>query len=112
MRKTMFKEFPAQTLPFPSQDLKVNGGSIKEYIIPEDHKEEILRALYPFARVPRLDDEMYDLHEGRRFRVREYKVVVECGMLMLVSPFYATSGGSVIDWMPAPHRKKDTVWVI
>lgn len=112
MRNTMFKEFPAQTLPFPSRDLRVCGGVVKEYVIPDEHKEEILRALYPFARVPRLDDEMYDLHEGRRFRVRDYKVVVECGMPMLVSPYYATSGGSVIDWMPAPHRRKRTVWVI
>ena len=112
MKRTMFREFPAQTLPFPSRDLRVCGGVVKEYVIPKAHKEEILRSLYPFERVPGLDDEMYDLHEGRRFRVRDYKVVVECGMLKLVSPYYATSGGSVIDWMPAPHRKKDTVWVM
>ena len=112
MKRTMFREFPAQTLPFPSRDLRVCGGVVKEYVIPEARKEEILRSLYPFERVPGLDDEMYDLHEGRRFRVRDYKVVVECGMLMLVSPYYATSGGSVIDWMPAPHRKKDTMWVM
>ena len=110
--KSMFRRFPTQSLPFPSRPLRVNGGEVTEYLIPDDRKQEILRSLYPFAHVPGLDDEMFDLHAERRFRVRDYRVVVECGMLLLVSPYYATSGGSVIDWMPVPAKKGDTVWVI
>ena len=112
MKATMFRVPAAQPLPFPVRMLRVNGGVVPEYVIPDERKGEVLRQLYPFARVPRLDDEMYDLHEDRRFRVRDYRVVVECGMPMLVSPYYATSGGSVIDWMPVPRRNGDTVWVI
>ena len=104
--------FPPQTLPFPTRELRVHGGSVVEYLVPDERKRDILHALYPFTRVPELNDLMYDLHEDRTFRVRDYKVVVENGMLCLVSPYYASSGGSVIDWMPMPRRKGDTVWVI
>jgi hypothetical protein len=44
---------------------------------------------------------MYDLHEEKKFTVRQFRVTREGGMNMLVSPYYPNSGGSVIDWVPA-----------
>ena len=42
-----------------------------------------------------------DIHENRAFRVRDYKVVKDAQGLWLVSPYYFSSGGTVIDWVPA-----------
>ena len=49
---------------------------------------------------------MYDLHEDRSFRVRDYKVVLSGGVHFLVSPYFAHSGGSVIDWSPMRGRRR------
>jgi hypothetical protein len=87
-------------LPFPTRPLKVQGGTVEEFIIPEDKKEEVLEQLYLFDPVPSLDEEMYDLHEGKKFKVSDFRVTWEHGRNWLVSPYYPSSGGSVIDWMP------------
>ena len=87
-------------LPFPTRPLKVHGGTVEEYVIPDEKKMEVLEKLYPFEGVPSLDEESFDLHEGRLFKVREFRVTREHGMNFLVSPYYPHSGGSVIDWMP------------
>ena len=69
-------------------------------MIPDEKREEILKKLYPFEGVPSLDEEKFDLHEGKLFQVREFRVTREHRMNFLVSPYYPNSGGSVIDWMP------------
>ena len=87
-------------LPYPTRPLEVGGGTVEEYVIPEDKKAEVLAELYPFTPVPSLDEELFDLHEGKKFRVGDFRVTWENGMNFLVSPYYPLSGGSVIDWMP------------
>ena len=87
-------------LPYPTRPLKVHGGMVEEYIIPDEKKAEVLEALYIFAPVPSLDEEMFDLHEGKKFRVKDFRVTWEHGRNFLVSPYYPSSGGTVIDWMP------------
>jgi hypothetical protein len=96
-----------ERLPFPTRPLPVHGGAIEEYIIPEDQKEEVLKQLYIFEDIPSMDEERFDLHEGKLFTVRDFKVVIENGHNFLVSPYYANSGGSVIDWMPAEWANED-----
>jgi hypothetical protein len=90
-----------ERLPYPTRPLQVQGGTVAEYVIPEDRKEEVLNALYVFEPVPSLDEERFDLHEGKKFRVKDFRVVWEDGQNWLVSPYYPSSGGTVIDWMPA-----------
>jgi hypothetical protein len=92
-------------LPFPTRPLKIGDHTIEEYVIPEDKKEEVLKQLYIYDPVPSLDEELYDLHEGRKFRVRDFKVTWEDGRNYLVSPYYPSSGGTVIDWMPADFEE-------
>jgi hypothetical protein len=87
-------------LPYPTRPLNVQGATVQEYIIPEDKKGEVLEQLYLFVPVPALDEEMFDLHEERKFRVRDFKVTRENGHNFLVSPYYPSSGGTVIDWVP------------
>jgi len=93
-------------LPYPTRPLKVLGGVVKEYIIPADKKAEVLNQLYIFQPVPALNEEYFDLHEGRKFRVGEFRVTWEGGMNFLVSPYYPSSGDTVIDWMPVNFANK------
>ena len=96
-----------QKLPFPTRPLRVGDAIVEEYIIPADRKQEVLEQLYIFEGVPSLDDEVYDLHEGKKFVVREFRVTWEHGQNWLVSPYYPNSGGTVIDWMPADWDDDD-----
>lgn len=85
--------YPSQgKLSFPTRPLKVGNQTIEEYIIPEDKKEEILKQLYVFDPIPSLDEELYDLHEGKKFIVRDFRVTWEKGQNFLVSPYYPFSG--------------------
>ena len=88
-------------LPFPTKPLRIGDDVVEEYVIPDDRKEEVLQQLYLFDPVPSLDEEVFDLHEGKTFIVREFRVTWENGQNWLVSPYYPSSGGTVIDWMPA-----------
>jgi hypothetical protein len=87
-------------LPFPTKPLIINDTVVEEYLIPEEQKEPVLEALYPFVPIPSLEEERLDLHSGKRFKVREFRVTHEAGMNCLVSPYYEEGGGTVIDWFP------------
>jgi hypothetical protein len=39
-----------------------------------------------------------DIHAEKKFKRRDFMVVREGRMNMLVSPYYFEGGGSVIDW--------------
>ena len=87
-------------LPFPTQPIFINGVEIEEYVIPKEKKEVVLRALYPFIPVPSLDEDRIDIHSGKKFKVRDFRVTREGGANFLVSPFYEEGGGTVSDWIP------------
>jgi len=86
-------------LPFPTRLLKVEGGYADEYIIPENRKAEVLKKLYLFLPVPSLDAIMLDIHEEKLFKVGDFRVLRGNDMDWLVSPYYPSSGGTVIDWV-------------
>jgi len=87
-------------LDYPLRALRMaSGPDAQEYVIPEEDKADVLQELYPFVNCPKLDDKLFDLHEGRFFTVRDYKVIREMGRNFLVSPYYASSGGMVVDWI-------------
>ena len=88
-------------LPYPTRPLRVQGATVEEYIIPDEKKGEVLEKMYIFRPIPSLDEELYDLHEEKKVRVRDFRVTREGGHNFLVSPYYPSSGGTVIDWMPA-----------
>lgn len=80
----------------------------EEYVVPPEDKTKLLLALYPFDKIPGMDVPLMDIHENKVFVVRDFKVVREEGMNMLVSPYYYRSGGSVIDWCPVgPPEEED-----
>ena len=99
-------EVGPKTLPFPTIKYDFGDEVVEEYIIPDDKKAEVLEQLYFLGRPPELDDVFEDIHEGRTFRVRDYKVVKDSFGIWLVSPYYFSSGGTVIDWMPVRRRTR------
>jgi hypothetical protein len=89
-----------EKLPYKTRPLFFpNGTSVEEFIIPEEDRELVLEQLYPFSPIPKLTDVLYDLHADKAFVVKEFRVTWEHGMNYLVSPYYAESGGTVIDWV-------------
>jgi hypothetical protein len=82
---------------------------VEEYIIPEEKRALVLSALYIFCPVPALDDELCDLHTGKNFKVREFRVTREAGHNFLVSPYYEEGGGTVIDWVPVEDEEWERI---
>lgn len=79
---------------------KSDGVMVDVYDIPDSKKAEILEELYPFAPSPSMDDTLFDLHEGRSFKVSDFMVVREDNSNFAVSPYYLNSGGTILDWLP------------
>jgi len=94
------KDFGDERLPFPTRTARAVGGMVEVYVIPDEKKAEVLEELYPFIPVPSLDEERYDVHADKTFKVKDFCVTREGGMNFLVSPYYFESGGTVIDWIP------------
>lgn len=92
-----------EKLPFTSRLLEVQDGTVEEYIIPDDMKEEVLKLLFIFKPIPSLDEMFYDIHEEKKFCVRDFRVIWDGGHNCLVSPYFPSSGGLVIDWMPIAY---------
>lgn len=91
----------APELPYPLEELPLAYGKPAfSYKIPEDKRAEILKALFPFVTCPDLEDVFFDLHESKFFKAKEYLVIRERNRNMLVSPYYASTGGMVVDWVP------------
>ena len=96
-------------LPYPAREVvKAGGKTVEVYEIPEDAREAVLAELYPFSPAPRLDDTLFDLHEGRNFQVRDFLVVREDESNFAVSPYYLHSGGTILDWIPLDRMEPDT----
>jgi hypothetical protein len=96
-------------LPFPTKPLVIHGREIEEYLIPDDKRAEVLAQMYPFAPVPGLDEEWCDIHSGKVFAIRQFRVTREDGHNWLVSPYYEEGGGTVIDWLPTDED--DEGWI-
>ncbi|MFA6724995.1 MAG: hypothetical protein WCS95_10010 [Lentisphaeria bacterium] len=100
----------SEPLPFETRSLTMAcGPDALEYVIPDSAKGDLLKKLYPFFPVPDIDAMMFDLHEDRLFRVRDFKVIREDGRNYLVSPYYARSGGMVIDWLKEEDADSESV---
>ncbi len=88
--------------PFPSEPRRHNKrgqATSVEFLIPESEKQAYLDAHYPFEDPPKLDERKFDLHSGKFFYVRDYKLVREEGLNYICSPYYYESGGTIMDWM-------------
>ena len=89
-----------KTLPYPTQPISTLYGETVEYLIPKGQKEKILKKLYPFGNPPAMTQTLMDIHEHKTFVVEDFKVVQQGDYVLLASPYFASSGGSVVDWEP------------
>ena len=104
---------PEPALPYPMRRLPMRyGPPAQEYVIPDTEREAVLKKLYPFFPCPGLQEIRYDLHEEKNFRVVDYKVIRENGRNFLVSPYYARSGGMVIDWMEGENSDSQILMTV
>ena len=85
---------------------KSDGVMVDVYDIPDSKKADLLEELYPFSPSPRLDDTLFDFHEGRSFKVRDFMIVREDNSNFAVSPYYLHRGGNVLDWLPLDSEKE------
>jgi hypothetical protein len=89
-----------ERLPYATRPLYFPDGTcVEEFIIPDEDRELVLARLYPFDPIPKLTDQMIDIHTDKVFTVKDFRVTWEYGMNYLVSPYYPEGGGTVIDWM-------------
>ena len=87
-------------LPYPTEKLvDARGATYESYQIPMKDKANILREYYPFTPVPKMDDELLDIHENKAFTVKDFLIIRENGRNYLVSPYYPKSYGTVLDWV-------------
>ena len=93
-----------KTLPYPTQPISTLYGDTVEYLIPEGQKEKVLKKLYPFGDPPAMTQTLMDIHEHKEFVVKDFKVVQQGDYVLLASPYFASSGGSVVDWEPVKNE--------
>ena len=90
------------TLPYPTQTVtSLHGTPLQEVVIPQQEQREVLLRLYPFLPLPSLEERIADLHTGKEFTVKEFRVFRDGEVDFLTSPWFPEGGGTVIDWVPA-----------
>ena len=87
-------------LPYPLKDVECADGTVQRvYEIPDADKAKVLADINPLVDGPGIDDVMFDLHERRTFKVRDF-IVIRWGEGNLVaSPYFPRSGGMLVDWI-------------
>ncbi|MBO4527448.1 MAG: hypothetical protein IKS92_08620 [Victivallales bacterium] len=104
---------PQEPLDYPTHLLALSDGTFtKEYEIPEEDREKVFRKLYLFDSPPSMDTDMMDIHEGKKFKVKDFRVIREDGGNFIVSPFYPASGGTLLDWVQCSAVQKDESVVV
>ena len=104
---------PQKPLNYPTHLLSMSDGTFtKEYEIPEEDREEVFQRLYLFDTPPSMDTLMLDIHEGKKFKVRDFRVIREDGGNFIVSPYYPISGGTLLDWAESGAVKDDSDVVV
>jgi len=87
-------------LSFPLKELVCADGTEQlVYEIPEAQKEAVYDELWSYVPKPKIDDVMYDLHEEKVFKVRDFIVIRWRGCNLIASPYFAHSGGMMIDFV-------------
>jgi len=104
---------PQPPLEYPMHLLALADGTCtQEYEIPEEEREAVFRKLYLFDSPPSMDDVMLDIHEDKKFKVRDFRVIREDDGNFIVSPYYPVSGGTLLDWVNCSEMKKGSNVVI
>ncbi len=88
-------------LPYPLNPLRMAAGPDEQvYDIPEEAKAAVFGEVWPFHGCPALEDERFDIHENKVFVFRDAQIIRYKGRNLMVSPYYAQSGGMAVDFLP------------
>ena len=88
-------------LPYPLKEVECADGTVQRiYQIPDADKARVLADLYPFdGGAPSIDDTLYDIHERKEFKVRDFLVIRWGESNLLASPYFPRTGGMLVDWI-------------
>ena len=99
--KSIIREYVGKQppLPFPLREVETNDGiNVMMYDIPDDKVKAVLDQLYFLEPIPDFEDMILDLHENKKFKLKESKIIREDGYNFIVSPYYPISGGTILDF--------------
>lgn len=87
-------------LPYPLKEVECSDGTVQRiYEIPDEDMVKVLADINPLADGPGIDDVMFDLHERKEFKVRDFLVIRWCEGNLLASPYFPSTGGMFMDWL-------------
>ncbi len=98
-------------LPYPLKEVENADGTVQcIYQIPDEDKAKVLADLYPMTDAPSIDDTLFDLHERKEFKVRDFLVIRWGEGNLLASPSFPRSGGMQVEWVrPEQVKSKGTI---
>ena len=99
-------------MPCPLKEIKCADSTVQRiYEIPDADKAKVLADLYPFdGSAPTIDDTLYDVHERKPFKVRDFLVIRRGEGNLLASPYFPRTGGMMVDWIdPAKVEGNGTI---
>ena len=99
-------------LPYPLKEVKCADGTVQRvYEIPDEDKAKVLADINPLADGTGIDDVMFDLHERKTFKVRDFLVIRWGEGNLVASPYFPRSGGMFVDWIP-PEKANATGCIV
>ncbi len=101
-------------LPYPLKDVECADGTVQRiYEIPDADKAKVLADLYPLSGAPSIDDTLYDIHERKEFKVRDFLVIRWGESNLLASPYFPRTGGMLVDWLkPEQVNSREDIYDI
>ena len=95
---------PTELFPDPLRTVESKMfGTVTYYDIPEFEKGKMLKIMYPFSPIPKMNEYYLDIHQDEKFRISDYMLIRDDEKNYLVSPYYPESGGMVVDWLEMPR---------
>jgi len=92
-------------LLYPLKEVECADGTVQRICqIPDEDKARVLADLYQMTDAPSINDTIFDLHEHKEFKVRDFLVIRWCWGNLLASPYFPQSGGMLVVWVPPPTR--------
>ena len=91
---------PSEQFPYPLKTVESKAfGTLQVYDIPECDKGKMLKLMYPFCPLPKMNGYYLDIHQDEKFRISDFMIIRDGGKNYLVSPYYPESGGMAVDWV-------------
>ena len=91
---------PSEQFPYPLRTVESKiFGTVTVYDIPECDKGKMLKLMYPFYPLPKMNGYYFDIHQNEKFKVSDFLIIRDGGKNYLVSPYYPESGGMAVDWL-------------